>query len=370
MRKFVLFGYALACLLALALYNCSFIEKRHLGAATITENMRIYERRNVSDLNSRSALSKTKFLIEANPVGEWRIEISKINETVITDTHVRSQCITHESTIFAEMQYSSIGNTQFRFFVSLHDPLIDTVVSKGIQEGTYGSKHRYPSVDEMHAICEHGMDPESGYQANCGQGGVFVEVGSAIGMVALYAASRGMKVYAFDPLRPNIDRIRESLCLNGEKECLATHSLETSECLGPPSMRSKFWGSFSPSNFILHENLVGSKPEGGRKVESEPGNLAATMRGGGSFQTNVTTVTIDESVPDAGIDVLLLTCQGYEFDVRHPFLPSPLHSRQPPPPHPPTPIPCAPSPPAARVDGRPYSAPRAPRRRCRARWGT
>ena len=81
--------------------------------------------------------------------------------------------------------------------------------------------HRYPSIDEMHAICEHGMDPDSGYQANCGPGGVFVEVGSTIGMVALYAASRGMKVYAFDPLRPNIDRIRESLCLNSEKECQA-----------------------------------------------------------------------------------------------------------------------------------------------------
>jgi hypothetical protein len=68
---------------------------------------------------------------------------------------------------------------------------------------------------------------------------------------------------------------------------LGTHPLETSECMGPPSARPKSWGSFAPSNFILNENLVGSKPEGQRTVESEPGNLAATMRGGGSFRTNV-----------------------------------------------------------------------------------
>ena len=104
---------------------------------------------------------------------------------------MQSQCIL-ENPIFEEFHYTSLkGTSQFNFFVSLHDPEVDTVISKGIKEGSYGPKGRYPSVDEIHAICEHGEDAEGGYRANCGRGGVFVEVGSAIGMVSLYAAARG-----------------------------------------------------------------------------------------------------------------------------------------------------------------------------------
>jgi hypothetical protein len=66
----------------------------------------------------------------------------------------------------------------------------------------------------------------------------------------------------------------------------------------------------------VHLNLVGAQSDPvGSIVQSEPGNLAATMRGGGSVKTaNVTTVTIDQSVGDREIEVLLLTCQGFEYE--------------------------------------------------------
>lgn len=213
-----------------------------------------------------------------------------------------------------EMSYDSLhGNRAYRFLVALHDPDTDRIISLGIKEGKLGPK--YESVDEMHSICEHSYRY---YSINCGPGRVFVEVGSALGMVSLYAASRGMRVYAFDPLTPNIQRLDESVCLNGRRHCLeslaaSSSSVQRTECSKP----SDGWGSFAPENFSRFCNLIGAYTDRvGRMVESEPGNLAATMRGGGSVRAQVKMVTIHEAVRDSVIELLLLTCQGSEYEVR------------------------------------------------------
>ena len=68
-------------------------------------------------------------------------------------------------------------------------------------------------------------------------------------------------------------------------------------------------------NLTIVWGLVGSTSDpAGRWVESEPGNLAATMRGGGRVRARVGVVTIDETVAERGIELLLLTCQGCELD--------------------------------------------------------
>ena len=251
---------------------------------------------------------------------------SDIVDAVEFEEYLGNYCnLTGSNRTFAEMYYrSEQKNKEFRFLISLHDPSVDTVVSKGILEGMFGPPGKYPSVDEVHAVCEYGGD----YSVNCGDRGVFVEVGSAIGMVSLYAASRGMRVYAFDPLKPNMDRMGESLCVNGAINCVQRsqpiQKRSIAACARKERDRTVTWGSFSPSNFKLHENLVGSVADDeGRTVESMPGNLAATMHGGGSYRSTVRTVTIDDLVPDPVIDLLLLTCQGHEFEVLPPPAPPP-----------------------------------------------
>ena len=168
----------------------------------------------------------------------------------------------------------------YEFAVSVHNEGDDQVVSKFIRQNA-----RYPSVDEMEKVCRI---------VNCYKGTVFVEVGSALGVVGLYAASRGMRVYAFDPLSPNIRKLRQSLCINMRRYC-----------------KNRAQCAFSL--FSVSHSLVGASIQPARLVESEPGNLAATMRGGGSFRDNVTTTTIDLSVPE-NIELMLLTCQGFEYE--------------------------------------------------------
>lgn len=234
-----------------------------------------------------------------------------------TDNAALGCKIDESSAPVVEMKYDSFdGALSYRFLVSLHDPEVDQVISKGILKGLFGPKDKYGSVEEIHSICEHS---KGSYLLTCGSKHVFVEVGSAIGMVSLYAASRRMKTYAFDPLSPNIRRMHESQCLNGRKHCLenfkgnSTKNTTKDVCNKP----SDHWGGFSPTSFSLFCNLVGSQTDHvGHVVESEPGNLAATMRGGGSFRNLVTTVTLDTMIPEE-IELLLLTCQGFEYDVRY-----------------------------------------------------
>lgn len=184
----------------------------------------------------------------------------------------------HRDENTVRMRYTSSDGAAYEFDIALHEPESDQVISKGIKQGLFGPKGTYPSVDEFHSICEH-------TGAQCENGKVLVEVGSAVGMVSLYAATRGMRVYAFDPLPPNVERLRESRRMN------------------------------SLYNLTIIWGLVGSTSDpAGRWVESEPGNLAATMRGGGRVRAKVGVVTIDETVAERGIELLLLTCQGCELD--------------------------------------------------------
>jgi len=177
------------------------------------------------------------------------------------------------------MQYTAFDGEIYDFHIALHAPELDQVISKGIKQGLFGPKGTYPSVTELHSICEFKF-------ANCGKGSVLVEVGSAVGMVSLYAATRGMRVYAFDPLPPNVELLKASRCMNRLQQNLTIT-----------------WG------------LVGSQSDpAGKWIESEPGNLAATMRGGGRVRAKVGVVTIDETVAEQSIELLLLTCQGCELD--------------------------------------------------------
>jgi len=200
----------------------------------------------------------------------------------------------------ARMRYESADEySVYSFYISLHPPFMDTVVSKGIL-----STMQYPSVNEVHSVCEHLRE-----SVECGPGRVFVEVGSSVGMVSLYAASRGMQVLAFDPVLPNVERVRESVCLNGRVHC-AERNEAGEACI----VNTSEWGPYAPGNFRVFWKLVGSA-SGKRVVQTEPGNLAATMRGGGHYSGEVGMVQLDSVLGETPVELLLLTCQGFEYDV-------------------------------------------------------
>jgi len=174
------------------------------------------------------------------------------------------------------IKYSSErSRREFGYQLSLHDTTQDLVVSKLLLEsnGTYGT------VSEVHAVCEGGQD--GGYGIDCEKGKTFVEVGSALGHVSMYMATRGMSVVAIDPLEANIERVRESMCLNGVATCL----------LGSPQLsagahdrdrcsQSSEWLSYSPKHVLAIVALVSNEAnESLTLVESEPHNLAATIKG-------------------------------------------------------------------------------------------
>jgi FkbM family methyltransferase len=173
------------------------------------------------------------------------------------------------------------------FWVSLHPSDEDRVVSKGLRE-----HHSYSSIDEVHAVCSAALG------VKCSDGRLFVEVGSSVGAVSLYAATRGMRVLAFDPLEVNVQRLEQSRCLNCH----------------PVATRCAY---FHPKTFSVRHALVGAQPDLVPVVESEPGNLAATMRGGGAVRSlNVSVVTLDAELSHTStpVELLLLTCQGAELD--------------------------------------------------------
>lgn len=194
----------------------------------------------------------------------------------------RRTCVA-ERTHVVEMEYQPNS-----YLISLHAPELDQVVSKGIMQGLFSPKNTYPTVDMLRNLCS--LHPGMA----CQPGRVFVDVGSAVGMVGLYAASLGMVVYAIDPLRPNIDRLLESVCLNAER-----------------ATGEHFWDDFR----AIHA-FVGSSAHGTREVQSDAGSLASTMRGGGggTRHSAVPVVTIDSTVTHLDIEILWLTCQGFEYE--------------------------------------------------------
>jgi hypothetical protein len=178
----------------------------------------------------------------------------------------------------SNIKYSSErSGRQFEYQLSLHDTEQDLVVSKLLLEsnGTYGT------VSEVHAVCEGGQD--GGYGIDCEKGKTFVEVGSALGHVSMYMATRGMRVVAIDPLEANIERVQESMCLNGVATCLKgspPRSTGAQEREGDRCSQSSEWLSYSPKHVLAIFALVSNEAnESLTLVESEPYNLAATIKG-------------------------------------------------------------------------------------------
>ena len=165
---------------------------------------------------------------------------------------------------------SYVGRTsgsQINYQLSVHGPEVDAVVSKLIFEGdgTYGT------VSEVHAVCESELGLMS-----CTPGKQFIEVGSALGHVSMYMATRGMKGVSIDPLEVNLERLRESLCLNGVNHCASKGGKEAQQ----RCRDSREWGDYSAGRVRTFAGLVGSESdEMITTVFSEPHNLAATLGG-------------------------------------------------------------------------------------------
>ena len=231
-----------------------------------------------------------------NPTLEWMV-----------NSGITSMCNLPTPHYLQELVYIS-GQQPIRYVMSLHDPVLDHVISKGIL--AHGA---YPSISELHHICGHSEQAGTTYSIVCGEGRVFVEVGSAVGMVSLYAAARGMRVHAMDPIKPNVDRLSESRCLNGVAHC-RNHSLG-----GDSGDRncsdSALWGPFAPNKLSTTWSFVSSSPGPPRWIESKPQNLAATAGGGGEYRSMVDVTSLDASLsPGTEIEILLLTCQGFEYE--------------------------------------------------------
>lgn len=139
---------------------------------------------------------------------------------------------------------------------------------------------------QVHAVCQGGS--VNGYSISCERGRTFVEVGCALGHVSMYMASRGMRVVAVDPLEINIDRVKESLCLNGVAACYANFSKSSSKSQSKLSSdgddgncwSNTEWGPFGSASFHPVVGLVADAVNKNLTlVESEPHNLAATIKG-------------------------------------------------------------------------------------------
>lgn len=101
----------------------------------------------------------------------------------------------------------------------------------------------------MHSVCKHSGRSSGAkqYKIDCGQGKLFVEVGSSMGHVAMYAATRGMRVKAVEPLEVNLQRIRESMCVNGAASCLKSPKAKSLEACRSETA----WENYSPQRVCL-----------------------------------------------------------------------------------------------------------------------
>ena len=209
----------------------------------------------------------------------------------------------------------SYDNT-WRYLLSLHNPKIDSVVSKGILNWLFATPGTYPSTTEVHTLCTAPIDGQP--LINCESGKIAIEIGSAVGMVSAYLARRGMRVFAVDPVLPNIERLEETRCMNGMRQCLEQN--EDIDCHNHSN-----WGQFTPDNFGILHAAGGDKTNLQTKISSLAKNMAATnLKLGGSLGSKgemwsglVSTVTVDDIISkiNAHIDVLHISAQESEWSV-------------------------------------------------------
>jgi hypothetical protein len=207
--------------------------------------------------------------------------------------------------------------------LSLHNPEEDGVVSKGLLGWLWSAPGTYPSVIEVHTLCTAKVG--HGPLVRCEAGRTAVEVGSAIGMVSMYLAERSMRVYALDPVLPNLQRIAESICLNGVRHCLQAHRKRGVQPVPATCINSTQWGRFMPSLVTTIHAIAGRSTAGSRFIAAQPQNLAATnpktipsnVRGTAQYSANVPIVALDDFLVDAPGDIELLhMCpQGEEMPV-------------------------------------------------------
>jgi hypothetical protein len=207
--------------------------------------------------------------------------------------------------------------------LSLHNPEVDAVVSKGLLGWLWSAPGTYPSVIEVHTLCTAKVG--DGPLVRCEAGRTAVEVGSAIGMVSMYLAERGMRVYALDPVLPNLQRITESICLNGVRHCLQAHRKRGVQPVPAKCINSTQWGRFMPSLITTIHAIAGRSTAGSRFIAAQPQNLAATnpktipsnVGRTAQYSANVPIVALDDFLVDAPGDIELLhMCpQGEEMPV-------------------------------------------------------
>ena len=74
--------------------------------------------------------------------------------------------------------------------------------------------------------------------------------------VAMYSAARGMRVHAVDPLEVNVERMRESRCINGKTQCeRAKSELPSGGAEAPACSTPKNWANFSDDRVRVHACL-------------------------------------------------------------------------------------------------------------------
>ena len=232
-----------------------------------------------------------------------------------------------------------------KYLLSLNSPVDDAVVSKGILNWMFSPPGTYPSSTEVHTLCTAQPQTASprwmkkmlgvgGLEEpviSCVEGKVAVEVGSAIGMVSMYLAERGMRVYALDPVLPNVMRLKESACLNGIRHCLqqagTAHQPDSIHSAAQACRNSSKWGQYSPLNLTLVHAVADRSTGSSRKVRALASNLAATdpksswERGSNRKDTpyaaDVPTLALDDILEDSGanIELLHMCPQGEEFAV-------------------------------------------------------
>lgn len=233
-----------------------------------------------------------------------------------TPAYVQELIYPKDSHLDIEARNDPSSDNTWQFLLSLHDPKIDKVVSNGILNWLFSIPGTYPSTTEVHTLCTALVNGQP--LINCESGKIAIEIGSAVGMVSAYLARRGMRVFAMDPVLPNIERLEETRCMNGMRQCLEQN--EDIDCHNHSN-----WGQFTPDNFVILHGAGGDKTNLKTKISSLAKNMAATnLKLGGSLGSKgemwsglVSILTVDDiiSKTNVHIEVLHISVQGSEWSV-------------------------------------------------------